>query len=284
MVDLNELEAIKRLKYRYQRCLDQKCWAELAECFTEDATSSYGGGKYAYQGRDAILEFLSTSMPSTMLTSHRVHEPEIDFTSETTARGTWAMEDTVIETKGEFTIRGAAFYHDEYVKVNGEWKIKSTGYERIYEEAWEMQASGRWPAISDQGSDHEPLTTAYASKAAFLSNVPRLIIEHNIHGIDIDPRAVQIAGLALWLRAQKSWQAQGLKPQERPQIRRSNVVCAEPMPGEQAFLDEFAAGLQPSILGQLVKIIFEKMKLAGEAGSLLKIEEDSQHRAGAARS
>jgi bile-acid 7alpha-dehydratase len=134
MVDLNELEAIKRLKYKYQRCLDQKRWAELAECFTEDATSSYGDGKYSYEGRDAIVAFLSTAMPSTMLTSHRVHEPEIDLTSETTAKGIWAMEDTVIETKGEFTIRGAAFYNDEYVKVNGEWKIKSTGYQRIYEE------------------------------------------------------------------------------------------------------------------------------------------------------
>ena len=45
MDDLHEIEAIKRLKYRYMRCLDQKRWAELAECFTEDATTAYGGGK-----------------------------------------------------------------------------------------------------------------------------------------------------------------------------------------------------------------------------------------------
>jgi hypothetical protein len=103
---------------------------------------------------------------------------------------------------------------------------------------------------------------------------PRLINECNIHGIDIDPRAVQIAGLSLWLRAQKSWQAQGVKAQARPPIQRSNIVCAEPMPGEASMLDEFAAGLHPRVLGQLVKIIFEKMKLAGEAGSLLKIEDE----------
>ena len=134
MTDLQELEAIKRLKYKYLRCLDQKCWAELATCFTEDATSSYGDGKYAFDGRDAIMQFLETSMPKTMLTSHRVHHPEIDLTSERTATGIWALDDVVIETKGGFTIRGSAFYRDEYVKVNGEWKIRATGYQRVYEE------------------------------------------------------------------------------------------------------------------------------------------------------
>lgn len=135
MVDLQEIEAIKRLKYRYLRCLDQKKWDELAACFTEDARSSYGDGKYSFAGRDEIMEFLKTSMSSpSMLTSHRVHQPEIDLTSDTTATGTWALEDTVIETQAQITIRGAAFYTDEYVKVGGEWKIKSTGYQRTFEE------------------------------------------------------------------------------------------------------------------------------------------------------
>src|SRR5262249_50458321 len=100
-----------------------------------------------------------------------------------------------------------------------------------------------------------------------------LIIEHNIHGIDIDPRCAQIAGLSLWLRAHKSWQQLGLKPAERPPVRRSNIVCAEPMPGEDVLLREFSAQLKPRLLGQLVEAVFENMKLTGEAGSLLKIEE-----------
>jgi len=55
MTDLHELEAIKRLKYKYMRCLDQKRWEEMAECFTEDATAAYSGGKYSFQGKKAIL-------------------------------------------------------------------------------------------------------------------------------------------------------------------------------------------------------------------------------------
>ncbi|MBW4696206.1 MAG: hypothetical protein KME27_31210 [Lyngbya sp. HA4199-MV5] len=124
-----------------------------------------------------------------------------------------------------------------------------------------------------------PLPTAYPSKEAFLRDVPRLIIEHNIHGIDIDPRAVQIAGLSLWLRAQKSWQVQELKRQNRPQIQKSNIVCAEPMPGEERLLNEFlehhlSATPEQRLVGQLVRRVFEAMKLAGEAGSLLQIEQE----------
>jgi len=156
-------------------------------------------------------------------------------------------------------------------------------YERIYEEAWEIEESGKWPEVRDQVSEVSgqekasfsgPLHSAYSSKEALRRDVPRLIIEHNIHGVDIDPRAVQIAGLSLWLRAQRSWQEQGVKPGNRPRILKSNIVCAEPMPGEKDLLKEFSQKLKPRVLGQLLEIIFDKMKLAGEAGSLLKIEEE----------
>ena len=147
--------------------------------------------------------------------------------------------------------------------------------ERAYELA--LQELG-WPYGTDQ-SAHCPLPTAYPSKEAFLRDVPRLIIEYNIHGVDIDPRAAQIAGLSLWLRSQKSWQAQGLKPKDRPQIRRSNIVCAEPMPGEEALLSEFiethlSGTAEQQLVGQLVRRVFAAMTLAGEAGSLLQIERE----------
>jgi bile-acid 7alpha-dehydratase len=134
-VDLHELEAIKRLKYKYLRCLDQKLWDEIGTCFTPDASCSYSGGKYAFDGRDAIVDFLRKAMGApSFYSSHRVHHPEIEFTSDTTAFATWALEDEVIETKAQITIRGAAFYHDEYVKVGGAWLIRSTGYQRTFEE------------------------------------------------------------------------------------------------------------------------------------------------------
>jgi hypothetical protein len=133
--DLVEHEAIKRLKYKYLRCLDQKLWDEMGECFTEDAVAAYSGGKYAYEGRDAILDFLRRAMGAeTFLSSHRVHHPEIELRSPSEATATWALEDVVIEEKWAITIRGAAFYEDEYVKQDGRWRIRRTGYKRTYEE------------------------------------------------------------------------------------------------------------------------------------------------------
>ncbi|HMW02879.1 MAG TPA: SAM-dependent methyltransferase, partial [Acidobacteriota bacterium] len=138
-------------------------------------------------------------------------------------------------------------------------------FETIYLEAWDVPVTG--------------LHEAYPGREAYVRDIPRLIIENNIHGVDIDPRAVQIAGLSLWLRAQRSWQAAGVKAKDRPRIGRSNIVCAEPMPGEADFLKEFreqhfSETPELRLLGQLVERIFEAMKLAGEAGSLLKIETE----------
>jgi len=134
MVDLQEIEAIKRLKYKYVRCLDLKRWKEMEECFAEDATSAYGDGKYSYDGRDQILGFLRQALGHNMISMHQVHHPEIELTSPTTATGIWALQDMVIETNANITIRGTAFYHDEYVKLGGQWKIKHIGYERVFEE------------------------------------------------------------------------------------------------------------------------------------------------------
>ena len=133
--DLVELELIKRLKYRYVRCLDLKLFDEIGDLFVEGATASYGGGAYTFDGRAAIVEFLRSSMgATTMLTSHKVHHPEIELTGPDTATGVWALDDTVLLTDLGLTVRGAAYYTDDYVKDAGEWRIRHTGYKRVYEE------------------------------------------------------------------------------------------------------------------------------------------------------
>lgn len=140
---LLEIEAIKALKYKYLRCIDQKLWDTMRECFTEDATTSYSGGRYAFEGIDAIMKFMTEAMDrGSFLSSHRCSHPEIELTSDTTATGVWALEDYVVDTKHDLTIHGAAFYEDRYVKVGGEWKIQHTGYERTFEEMGTRKAQG----------------------------------------------------------------------------------------------------------------------------------------------
>jgi hypothetical protein len=133
--DLVAIHRIEQLKHRYVRCLDQKRWEDLEACFTEDATASYGGGAYEFEGRAAIMEFLRTSMGSTsMLSSHRVTQPEIELGEGGTATGTWALQDVVVHLEFGVTIQGAAFYEDRYVRAGDGWLIAHTGYKRTYEE------------------------------------------------------------------------------------------------------------------------------------------------------
>ena len=152
-------------------------------------------------------------------------------------------------------------------------------YLEIYKEAWEIaQGSGGWSQQDKAFSPFVAYTAGFADKSAFLREVPRLILQHNIHGIDIDPRATQIARLTLWLRAQRAWREKQLRVADRPTITRSNVVCAEPMPGEKELHGDFVEQQFPAeerpAFAFLLEKIFECMSLAGEAGSLLRIEDE----------
>ena len=139
---LEEIEEIKQLKYKYQRCLDTKDWEGLAETFTSDASTAYSDGQYRFKGLDNIMAFLRSSPLGEnriFIGVHHVHHPEIKFTSDTTATGLWAMYNDMVNKKQKRGLRILGYYRDEYVKTNGQWKISFTGYERILEETWNRE-------------------------------------------------------------------------------------------------------------------------------------------------
>lgn len=143
----------------------------------------------------------------------------------------------------------------------------------IYEEAWkdENQAVS---SVTGKTLKHD-----YPSLDGFRRELPGLILRHNLHGVDIDPRCAQIAQLALWMRAQKAFQDFGLEKADRPVIRRSNIVIAEPMPGEKDLLEEFSKQLEnPTVRARFDRIARE-LDLAGDLGLLLKLEKLSQTKA-----
>ena len=137
----------------------------------------------------------------------------------------------------------------------------------IYEEAWADEMS---PAYEATG---RTLREDYPEPQLLWSAVPGLILRHNLHGIDIDPRCAQIAALALWMRVQQAYKDHAIGRDVRPRIKKTNIVVAEPMPGETELRREFIATLEPE-LAKLVEGIFDRMELAGEAGALLRIEHD----------
>jgi hypothetical protein len=136
-MDLAALEDIKRLKYRYLRCVDTKNWDELVDTFAVDASADYGTPAYgrplSFTGRDAIIGFLRENLGPDVITVHFAGQPEIDIDGDT-ATGIWCFEDTVIATEHRVVIAGAAFYEDRYTRGDdGRWRIQHTGYQRTYE-------------------------------------------------------------------------------------------------------------------------------------------------------
>jgi len=149
-------------------------------------------------------------------------------------------------------------------------------FEEIYREAWDWeQAHG--PAALDRetgGSpDLKPLAEIYVDQEAFLRDVPRLMIEHNIYGVDIDPRAAQIASLALWLRAQRAWHEAGVKAKDRPQVGQGQVVAAVAPPAEVDLRKRFMEGLDP-LDAELFEQTLFMLKGLPELGVLLQVENE----------
>lgn len=146
---IDDIEAIQQLKYRYFRFLDSKQWDALGTCFTADATAAYDDGKYAFQGREAILGFLHGALGSQEIVSvHHGHHPEIEIVAADHARGIWSLEDYLIFRESNTRLRGAAYYHDEYVRSEGSWKISRTGYVRLFEEMWAAKDPEGWRLTS----------------------------------------------------------------------------------------------------------------------------------------
>lgn len=134
-------------------------------------------------------------------------------------------------------------------------------YEFIYMDAWDNHPNLLIPFREIHTRD------------TFHREVPRLILENNIFGCEIDPRALQIAALSLWLRAQRSYGEMGILPQDRPLIKKSNLVLAEAMPGNKKLLKGLMEELDKP-MQNLIKKIWEKMQFVGEAGLLFKMEKE----------
>jgi hypothetical protein len=107
--------------------------------------------------------------------------------------------------------------------------------------------------------------------------IPAAILEHNLFGVDIDPRAIQISSLSLLLTAKEAALKHGFSPLD-VKIHRSNLVVANAVDlgaeRLQALVDHIGAKLGAAELRQrLFKIIWENLQFVGELGSLVQVRE-----------
>jgi len=137
--------------------------------------------------------------------------------------------------------------------------------EVIYREAYELGAETGHRAHAAGAQ----LRADYPDEKEFKRAIPKLILEHNLWGIDIDLRATQLTALSLYLRAKRA--------HPEAEITRVNAILAAPIPGDSAQLEAFLATLDGVQDGPALKLLLRRITeelglLAGEAGSLLKPE------------
>jgi hypothetical protein len=102
--------------------------------------------------------------------------------------------------------------------------------------------------------------------------VTERILEHNLHGIDLDPRAVQIAAAALWLKAQQR------APEARP--RRMNLVASNLRLGALPADDPARRALreqleeEAGIPAELTERLVGALAGADHLGSLLRFDRE----------
>lgn len=130
---LEDVESIRDLQAKYQRCLDTRDFDGIADCFSETVTSAYGNGKMSYQGKEQVLKFLCRVMTLDMPSTHLIHGGEVDVVEPTRAHAKWYLEDHLLHQKFLVKLHGAAIYDVDYVKTDGRWLIQNIGYERCYE-------------------------------------------------------------------------------------------------------------------------------------------------------
>lgn len=105
--------------------------------------------------------------------------------------------------------------------------------------------------------------------------IPALILEHNLYGVDIDLRACQIAATALWLKARTAFERlKGNDPNAKFEPKRINIVCADirftDHDRKQKFLQQFN---HDPILKRIVEQTLRACENAFDIGSLLRIRQ-----------
>jgi hypothetical protein len=99
------------------------------------------------------------------------------------------------------------------------------------------------------------------------ADVPKLIIEHNLHGVDLDDRAIQLAQLGLYIKAKRK--------KRTVKIEHFNIVSSDfflPAYEEVKHLFENGAPLD-SQLEEIVIDLWDDLQQAHKFGSLIRLEE-----------
>ncbi len=137
---IDDIESVKRTKYKYWRSFDTADLAGMAEVLHPDVVLSVVAGIYSMrlEGRAAYLEMVKQGAHADMISHHNGHHGEVDIVGPDEAIGTWYLYDDLFEYRRGMRLYGTAFYRDRYVRLDGAWVIRHSHFHRLYEIAEEL--------------------------------------------------------------------------------------------------------------------------------------------------
>jgi uncharacterized protein (TIGR02246 family) len=121
--DLARLVAIQDIRdviSRYALLFDDKNWDAFAELWADDAVWAVRDGM-AFEGKEALLEFVSTCLPDDYSGKH-MNSPPLVVVAEDGETAT--AQTDVVWVSQDFENRILARYVDDFVKQRGRWVFK----------------------------------------------------------------------------------------------------------------------------------------------------------------
>jgi hypothetical protein len=124
---LEDIEAIKRLKYDYFFFCDTKQPEHVRDCFVDGPVHIDYGAVGVFDHRDKLIAvFTELACHDHMVEMHHAQNPRIDLVDTSRAMGSWGLYYYLIDTRENSVTQLGAHYEDEYRKVDGNWLISAT--------------------------------------------------------------------------------------------------------------------------------------------------------------
>ena len=122
-IQAKDVESIEELKAKYWRCIDNKLWDEVTECFAEDAVIDFPNG--VFRGRQAIAQSFKETLSHGPV-AHEGRSLGIEITGDTTAKAGWQADVSMTDPRTNASLRLRTSYEDEYVKQGDRWLISAS--------------------------------------------------------------------------------------------------------------------------------------------------------------
>jgi hypothetical protein len=112
----------------------------------------------------------------------------------------------------------------------------------------------------------ELLTKIYEEEGYNSSDIPKLIIENNLYGFEIDERAAQLAGLSLLMKA-RSYYRRLFRKEVQP-----NILCFEDVKFVDGELEQYLGSMPTNLFNQSLKADLQLLEQATNLGSLMQFQ------------